>query len=103
MTVKGTNEGGEALVAAKGKDPLFEQEVDSPRIQNLADVVFGVSSSVEEKDERKGAGGGRSLGHEKLGEEPNLVLETDIVHPTHSTREEMDELGFFIRHLPKKC
>jgi hypothetical protein len=28
----------------------------------LADIVFGVSSSVEEKDERKGVGGGRSLG-----------------------------------------
>lgn len=42
------------------------------------------------------------MGHEKLGEEPNLALETNIVHPTHSTREEMDELGFFIRHLTEE-
>lgn len=53
MTAKGTDEGGEALAAAKGKDPLFEEEVDSPRVQNLADVVLGFHHQWRRKKKEK--------------------------------------------------
>lgn len=56
-----------------GKDSLYEEEVDSPHIQNLADAVFG-ASSLEEKVQGKGAEGGESSGHEKLDEEPSFAL-----------------------------
>jgi hypothetical protein len=34
-----------------------------------------------------------------VGEEPSFSLGIDKVEPTQSTSEEMDELGFFLRHL----
>lgn len=99
MTVKGTDEGGQALTTTKGKGPLFEEEVDNPHIQSHAYAVYGVSSTEEEKDEEKGAKGDGSSRHEKLVEELSLVLETDTIDTDYSTKEEMDELWFFIRHL----
>jgi hypothetical protein len=99
---KGTDEGGQASTGAKGKDPLFEEEVDSPRIQSLDDVIFGVSSSKEKKDEGKGTKCGGSLRHKKLVEEPSFALRIDAVESTQSTDEDMDELGFFLRYLSEE-
>lgn len=99
---EGTEEGGQASVAAKGKDPLFEEEVDSPHIQSLDDVVFGVSSSEEKKDEGKGTKCGGSSGHKKLAEELSFALGIDTVESTQSTDEDMDEVGFFLRHLSEE-
>lgn len=98
-TAKGTDEGGQTSAALKGKNALSKEEVDNPQIQNLAYTVFGGSPSSKEKDEIKDVEGGRSSGHEKLGEEPSFFLGTDTVEPAQSTGEDMDELGFFLRHL----
>lgn len=57
MTVKGTDEGGQALTTTKDKGPLFEEEVDNPHIQSHADAVYGVSWTKEEKNEENGAKG----------------------------------------------
>jgi hypothetical protein len=66
MTVKGTDDGGQALTTTKGKGPLFEEEVHNPHIQSHAYAVYGVSSTEDEKDEEKGAKGDGSSRHEKL-------------------------------------
>lgn len=73
--------------------------MDNPWIQNLAYAIFGGSPFSEQKDERKDVEGGGSSMHEKLEEEPSFSLGTDTVEPAQSTGEDMDELGFFIRHL----
>jgi hypothetical protein len=99
---KGTDEGGQASVAAKGKDTLFEEEVDSPRIQSLDDAIFGVSSEEEEKDEGKDTECGGSSGHKNLAEESTFALRIDTVESTQSTDKDMDELGFFLRHLSEE-
>lgn len=39
------------------------------------------------------------MGHEKVAKETSFALRTDVVEPIQSTGEEMDELGFFLRHL----
>jgi hypothetical protein len=49
----------------KGKDILFEEEVESLRIYGVGDATFGGSSSSEEEYENKITEGGRSSGHEK--------------------------------------
>jgi hypothetical protein len=37
---------------------------------------------------------GGSSGHEKFAEESSLVLEIDTIDPAHTTREEMDDVGY---------
>lgn len=96
---KGTDEGEQTSITLKGKNDLSEEEVDNPCIQSLGGAAFEYSSSLEEKDERKTAEGGRTSGHEKTEGEPSFVLGTDTVEPTQSTGEEMNELEFFFRHL----
>lgn len=97
---KGTDEGEQTSITLKGKNDLSEEEeVDNPCIQSLGGATFEYSSSLEEKDERKTAEGGRTSGHEKTEGEPSFVLRTDTVEPTQSTGEEMNELEFFLRHL----
>jgi hypothetical protein len=98
-TTKGTNEGGQTSASSKGKDILSKEEVDNSRIQGLGGAIFGDSSSSGEEDEKKAAEVTGSLGHEKAEGEPSFALGTDIVEHTQSTSEEMDELGFFLRHL----
>jgi hypothetical protein len=98
-TTKGTDEEGQS---SKGKDILFGEEVEGLHIQGLGDAAFQDSSFSEEQDEKKTTEGGRSSRHEKAEEgvkEPSFALGTDIVQPTQSTGEEIDELGFFMRHL----
>lgn len=90
------------MAPGKSKNSLSKEEVESPRIQNLVDAIFGVSSSKEERDEGKDTEGGGSSGHEKLGEDPSFALGTNTVDPTHSIGEEMNELGFFMRHLSRE-
>lgn len=75
-TTKGIDEGGQTSPAAKGKNAISEEE---------------------EKGEGEDFEGNGSSGHEKLGEEPSFALGTDIVDPTHSIVEEMDELGFLYK------
>jgi hypothetical protein len=77
---------------------LFEEEVDNPHIQNIGDAAFGDSLSSGEEDEKKTTEGEGSSGHKKADEEPSFALKTYTVESTQST-EEMDELGFFLRHL----
>jgi hypothetical protein len=101
-TTKGTDEGGQTLASSKGKYILSKEEVDNPRIQNIGGAAFGYSSSLGEEDEKKAIEGGGSSGHEKAEEEakePSFALGIDTVDPTQSSGEEIDELGFFVRHL----
>jgi hypothetical protein len=98
-TTKGTDEGGQS---SKSKDILSKEEVESPRILGLGGAAFGGSSSSEEDDGKKSAKGGGSSGHEKVEgepEEPSLTARTDTAIATQTTGEEIDELGFFVRHL----
>jgi hypothetical protein len=39
------------------------------------------------------------LEHEKAGKDLNLTLGKDTTEPTQTTGEDVDELGFFARHL----
>jgi hypothetical protein len=67
----------------------------------LGGAAFEGSTSSEE-DEKKTVEGGRSSGHEKAEKElkePNPILEKDAIESTHTTSEEVDKLGFFMRHL----
>jgi hypothetical protein len=96
--MKGTDEGDHP---SKIKEISFEEEVESPRILGLGGAAFGGSTSSKE-DEKKTAKGGRSSGHEKAKKElkeSNLILEKDVVKATQNTGEEVDEIGFFVRHL----
>jgi hypothetical protein len=72
----------------------------SPRIESLVDAIFGASSLEEEEGERKGTKCGKSLGSEMGFEEPSVSVEVDMVGPTRSYSDEMDEeVNFFVRHL----
>jgi hypothetical protein len=96
--MKGTDEGQHP---SKIKEISFEEEVESPRILGLGGAAFGGSTSSEE-DEKKTAERCRSSGHEKAKEElkeSNLILEKDVAEATQTTGEEVDEIGFFMRHL----
>jgi hypothetical protein len=98
-TTKGTDEGDES---SKGMGILSEEEVESPCILGLGGAAFGGSSSSEEDGEKKISEGGGSSGHEKAGEEPkepNVIVGADTAEATQTTGEEIDELGFFTRHI----
>lgn len=98
LITKGTDEGGHASAPVETKGSSTGGE--SSRIESHMDVVFGVSSSEEEKVEAKNVEGGGSSGPEKEAEEPSLALEADIGGPAHSFSEEMSgEIDFFVRHI----
>jgi hypothetical protein len=98
-STKETDEGDQS---SGGKEISSEEEVESSHILGLGGAAFGGSSSSEEDNEKKTAKGGGSSRHEKVeGElkEAYLTLEIDADEPTQTTEEEIDELGFFVRHL----
>jgi hypothetical protein len=81
---------------------LSKEEVESLRILGLGGAAFRGSSSSEKDGVNKIVDSDESLGHEKAKEEPkeqNLTLGTDVVEATQTTGEEIDELGFFMRHI----
>jgi hypothetical protein len=98
-TTKSTNEGGESL---KGKEILSGEEVESPHILGLGSAAFEGSSSSEEDDVKKTVEGDGSLRHKKAKEETkeqNVTLGIDVVEAPQTTDKEIDELGFFMRHI----
>lgn len=63
------------------------------------ETVFRVVS-LEEKDDRKNAEGGRSSGSEKGTEQPSFALQEDTGGPAQSYDEKLSgEIDFFMRHI----
>jgi hypothetical protein len=95
-TSKDSDEGRKTLT---NQEILSEEEVESPCILDLGIAAFGGSSSSEKNGAMKFAKDDGFSGHEKTEGNPkeqNITLETEA---TKATGEEMEELGFFTRHI----
>jgi hypothetical protein len=77
------------------------EEVESPCILGLGSATFAGSSSPEKNSATKSAEGERSLGRERTEgqKEQNTTLEIEVAETTQTTSEDMEELGFFTRHI----
>jgi hypothetical protein len=96
-TSKNSDEGE---IFLKGKVILSEEEVETPHILGLGSATFGGSSSYKKDGSIKSTEDDGTLGHEKTEEpkEQNIAIGADVAEATQTTGEEMDELGFFMRH-----